>query len=70
MSKSLHYSIATLLRIGYIYETKKAPFNLSGLSFAVFHGKNAVCSNPTLDQRAHISLHFLSADLHLYQQDL
>ena len=43
-SKSLHYSIPALLWIGHLCETNKTPFDLSRLSFAVFHGKNTFCS--------------------------
>src|SRR5271155_5318477 len=63
VSKSLRYSIATLLWIGRLCETKKTPFDLSRLSFAVFHGKKAIRSNPTLDRYSHNSPYFLSADL-------
>ena len=44
-SKSLHYSIPTLLWIGHLCATNKTPFDLSRLSFAVFHGKNVLYSD-------------------------
>jgi hypothetical protein len=70
MLKSLRYSIATLLWIGHIAETKRTPFDLSRLSFAVFHGKNAICSKPYARSIFHNALHFFSADLHLHQLGL
>lgn len=43
LPKSLRYCVPTLLRIGQLCEKNKTPFDLSKLSFAVFHGKKALC---------------------------
>ena len=59
-SKSLHYSIPSLLWIGHLCETNKTPFDLSRLSFAVFHGKNTLCSDTMSSLSYHTSLYFCS----------
>jgi hypothetical protein len=46
-SKGQRYSIPALLWIGHLCQTNKTPFDLSRLSFAIFHGKGRA-DNPSL----------------------
>jgi hypothetical protein len=53
--KGLRYSIPTLLWIGHLCQENKTPFDLSRLSFAVFHGKGRALVHPSEHSKLYVA---------------